>query len=189
MQLCQALRQVNALLISLQKHTGQFQEARGPRLNIRPVMRDVNHGLSQYLSFDRSTSAGRRYRRLQVTNTTSQTPAPRLFPPSGVLQEATPTNDGSSSVETACAGRVQSVRDELCRRRSAGDPIQSGANAQAATLQQIQPLHNFDTRYRDRDVAMFSSLSSLPQIPPAPPRPSSSHSARPGTPSTQHPTH
>src|SRR3984893_5503798 len=80
------------------------------------------------------------------------------------LQEAPPANDGNLSVGNGVVLEgFQSVRDELLQTRIQQETqAQSGANAQLASLQQIQPTFTTSTEDIGTQMsALFSSLSSL----------------------------
>jgi flagellar hook-associated protein 1 FlgK len=102
---------------------------------------------------------------LQVTNNNiANASTPGYSRQVAILQEATPTNDGSSSVGNGVVLEgYQSVRDELVQTQIQQETqSQSGANAQLATLQQIQPTFTTSTQDIGTEMsAMFSSLSSL----------------------------
>jgi flagellar hook-associated protein 1 FlgK len=88
-----------------------------------------------------------------------------------ILQEATPTNDGSLSMGNGVVLEgFQSVRDELVQMRIQQETeAQSGANAQLSSMQQIQP--TFTTSAQDIGTsmsAMFTSISSLSTNPNSP---------------------
>lgn len=81
-----------------------------------------------------------------------------------VLQEATPTNDGNASLGNGVVLEgYQSVRDELVTSQIQQETqAQSGANAQLASLQQIQPTFTTSTNDIGTEMsALFTSISSL----------------------------
>jgi len=102
---------------------------------------------------------------LQVTNNNiANASTPGYSRQLAIFQEATPTNDGSSSVGNGVVLEgYQSVRDELVQTQIQQETqAQSGANAQLASLQQIQPTFTTSTQDIGTEMsAMFSSLSSL----------------------------
>ena len=143
-------------------------------------MRDVNHGLSQYLSFDRSTSAGRRYRRSSSNEQQHRKRQhPRLFPPSGDTSGSDANQRRQQQCwKRRCAGRVpERARRAGADADPAGDPIPERCERAAGHVAaDTAHLHNFDTRYRDRDVGhvleSFKSFHKSHQLHIAP---SSSH--------------
>jgi len=81
-----------------------------------------------------------------------------------VLQEATPTNDGNASLGNGVVLEgYQSVRDELVTSQIQQETqAQSGANAQLASMQQIQPTFTTSTNDIGTQMsALFTSISSL----------------------------
>jgi len=102
---------------------------------------------------------------LQVTNNTiANARTPGYSRQVAVLQEAAPTNDGNLSVGNGVVLEgYQSVRDELVTTQIQQETqAQSGANAQLASLQQIQPTFTTSTQDIGTEMsAMFSSLSAL----------------------------
>jgi flagellar hook-associated protein 1 FlgK len=81
-----------------------------------------------------------------------------------ILQEAAPTNLGNLSVGNGVVLEgYQSVRDELLQSRIQQETqSQSGANAQLASMQQIQPAFTTSTQDIGTQMsALFASLSSL----------------------------
>jgi flagellar hook-associated protein 1 FlgK len=102
---------------------------------------------------------------LQVTNNNiSNANTPGYSRQIAVLQEAAPTNDGNISEGNGVVLEgFQSVRDELVTTQIQQETqAQSGANAQLASLQQIQPVFTTSTQDIGTEMsAMFSSLSSL----------------------------
>jgi flagellar hook-associated protein 1 FlgK len=102
---------------------------------------------------------------LQVTNNNiANASTPGYSRQVAVLQEAAPTNDGNLSVGNGVVLEgYQSVRDELVTTQIQQETqAQSGANAQLASLQQIQPTFTTSTQDIGTEMsAMFSSLSAL----------------------------
>jgi len=102
---------------------------------------------------------------LQVTNNNiANASTPGYSRQVAILQEAAPTNDGTISVGNGVVLEgYQSVRDELVQTQIQQETqAQSGANAQLASLQQIQPTFTTSTQDIGTEMsAMFSSLSSL----------------------------
>jgi flagellar hook-associated protein 1 FlgK len=81
-----------------------------------------------------------------------------------ILQEAAPSNEGNLNMGNGVVLEgFQSVRDELLQTRIQQETqAQSGANAQLASLQQIQPTFTTSTQDIGTQMsALFSSLSSL----------------------------
>jgi flagellar hook-associated protein 1 FlgK len=81
-----------------------------------------------------------------------------------ILQEAAPTHDGNLSQGNGVVLEgYQSVRDELVQSRIQQETqAQSGANAQLASMQQIQPAFTTSTQDIGTQMsALFASLSSL----------------------------
>jgi len=81
-----------------------------------------------------------------------------------ILQEAAPTTDGTLSVGGGVALEgYQSVRDELVTTQIQQETTaQSGANAQLASMQQIEPTFTTSTQDIGTDMsALFSSISNL----------------------------
>jgi flagellar hook-associated protein 1 FlgK len=81
-----------------------------------------------------------------------------------ILQEAAPTNDGNVSVGNGVMLEgYQSVRDELVQSQIQQETqAQSGANAQLASMQQIQPAFTSSTQDIGTQMsALFSSISGL----------------------------
>jgi len=81
-----------------------------------------------------------------------------------ILQEAAPTNENNLSVGNGVVLEgYQSVRDELVQTQIQQETqAQSGANAQLATLQQVQPTFTTSTQDIGTQMsALFSSLSGL----------------------------
>jgi flagellar hook-associated protein 1 FlgK len=81
-----------------------------------------------------------------------------------VLEEAAPTDEGSfSSGNGVVLEGFQSVRDELVQTQIQQETqAQSGANAQLASLQQIQPTFTTSTQDIGTEMsAMFSAISTL----------------------------
>jgi flagellar hook-associated protein 1 FlgK len=81
-----------------------------------------------------------------------------------ILQEAAPTNEGNlSSGNGVVLEGYQSVRDELVQSRIQQETQdQSGANAQLASMQQIQPAFTTSTQDIGTQMsALFASFSSL----------------------------
>lgn len=88
-----------------------------------------------------------------------------------ILQEVAPTTDGNLSVGGGVAIEAyQSVRDELVQTQIQNETsAQSGANAQLASMQQIQPTFTTSTQDIGTDIsALFSSISSLSTNPASP---------------------
>jgi flagellar hook-associated protein 1 FlgK len=102
---------------------------------------------------------------LQITNNNiANASTPGYSRQVAILQEATPTGDGNSSIGNGVVLEgYQSVRDELVQTQIQQETqAQSGANAQLASLQQIQPTFTTSTQDIGTEMsAMFSSLSSL----------------------------
>jgi len=102
---------------------------------------------------------------LQVTNNNiANASTPGYSRQVAILQEAAPTEDGSSSVGNGVVLEgYQSVRDELVQAQIQQETqAQSGANAQLASMQQIQPTFTTSTQDIGTEMsAMFSSFSSL----------------------------
>ena len=102
---------------------------------------------------------------LQVTNNNiANASTPGYSRQVAILQEAAPTNDGTISVGNGVVLEgYQSVRDELVQTQIQQETqAQSGANAQLASLQQIQPTFTTSTQDIGTEMsAMFSSLSAL----------------------------
>jgi flagellar hook-associated protein 1 FlgK len=102
---------------------------------------------------------------LQVTNNNiSNANTPGYSREVAVLQEAAPENEGNLSIGNGVVLEgFQSVRDELVQMRIQQETQdQSGANAQLATLQQIEPTFTTSTQDIGTQMsALFSSLSSL----------------------------
>ena len=102
---------------------------------------------------------------LQVTNNNiANASTPGYSRQVAILQEAAPTNDGNISVGNGVVLEgYQSVRDELVQTQIQQETqAQSGANAQLASLQQIQPTFTTSTQDIGTEMsAMFSSLSAL----------------------------
>src|ERR1700677_937359 len=102
---------------------------------------------------------------LQVTNNNianANTPGYSRQVP--ILQEAAPTDDsGVSTGNGVVLEGFQSVRDELVQTQIQQETqAQSGANAQLASLQQIQPTFTTSTQDIGTEMsAMFSSISTL----------------------------
>ena len=85
-----------------------------------------------------------------------------------VFQEAAPSSNGDLSAGNGVdLVRYQSVRDELLQRQIQQETqSQSGANAQLASLQQIEPIFTTSTSDIGTQMsALFSSLSSLATSP------------------------
>lgn len=85
-----------------------------------------------------------------------------------VFQEAAPTNEGNLSIGNGVVlAGYQSVRDELLQTSIQRETqSQSGANAQLASLQQIEPTFTTSTQDIGTQMsALFSSISSLSSNP------------------------
>ena len=110
-------------------------------------------------SLDAATGA------LQATNNNiANANTPGYTRQEAVLQEATPITDGNLTVGGGVVLEgYQSVRDELVQTQIQQETqAQSGANAQLAQLQQIQPIFTTSTNDIGTQMsALFSSLSSL----------------------------
>jgi len=81
-----------------------------------------------------------------------------------ILQEAAPTDDGGISMGNGVVLEgFQSVRDELVQTQIQQETqTQSGANAELASMQQIQPTFATSTQDIGTEMsAMFSSISTL----------------------------
>ena len=81
-----------------------------------------------------------------------------------ILEETTPINEGNFSAGSGVELKgFQSVRDELLQTQIQQETqAQSGANAQLASLQQIQPAFTTSTQDIGTQMsALFSSISSL----------------------------
>jgi flagellar hook-associated protein 1 FlgK len=106
---------------------------------------------------------------LQVTNNNiANANTPGYSRQVAILQEAAPTNDGNLSVGNGVVLEgFQSVRDELVQTQIQQETqSQSGANAQLASLQQIQPTFTTSTQDIGTQMsALFSSISSLSTTP------------------------
>jgi flagellar hook-associated protein 1 FlgK len=102
---------------------------------------------------------------LQITsNNIANASTPGYSRQVAILQAAAPTVDNNSSVGNGVVLEgFQSVRDELVQMRIQQETqAQSGANAQLASLQQIQPAFTTSTQDIGTEMsAMFASLSSL----------------------------
>lgn len=102
---------------------------------------------------------------LQVTNNNiANANTPGYSRQVAILQEATPTTDGSISVGNGVVLEgFQSVRDELVQMRiQQQTQANSGANAQLSSMQQIQPTFTTSTQDIGTEMsALFSSISSL----------------------------
>ena len=102
---------------------------------------------------------------LQVTNNNiANANTPGYSRQVAILQEAASTNDGGFSVGNGVVLEgFQSIRDELVQTQIQQETqTQSGANAELASMQQIQP--TFTTSSQDIGTemsAMFSSISTL----------------------------
>lgn len=123
-------------------------------------MASLNSALSVAVhSLDAATGA------LQVTNNNiANANTPGYTRQVVILQEAAPTEqDGLSTGNGVVLEGYQSVRDELVQTQIQQETqAQSGANAQLASLQQIQP--TFTTSSEDIGTqmsALFSSISTL----------------------------
>jgi flagellar hook-associated protein 1 FlgK len=123
-------------------------------------MASLNSALSVAVhSLDAATGA------LQVTNNNiANANTPGYTRQVVILQEAAPTvQDGLSTGNGVVLEGYQSVRDELVQTQIQQETqAQSGANAQLASLQQIQP--TFTTSSEDIGTqmsALFSSISTL----------------------------
>jgi flagellar hook-associated protein 1 FlgK len=102
---------------------------------------------------------------LQITNNNiANANTPGYSRETVVLQEAAPTEtDGVSTGNGVVFEGYQSVRDELVQRQIQQETqAQSGANAQLASLQQIQPTFTTSTQDIGTEMsALFSSISNL----------------------------
>ncbi len=102
---------------------------------------------------------------LQVTNNNiANANTPGYTRQVAVLQEAMPSTDGGLSTGSGVdLVGYQSIRDELVQNQIQQETgAQSGANAQLATLNQIQPTFTTSTDDIGTDMsALFSSISSL----------------------------
>jgi flagellar hook-associated protein 1 len=115
--------------------------------------------LTAVQSLDAATGA------LQVTNNNiANANTPGYSRQVAILQEATPTDDGGVSTGNGVVLEgFQSVRDELVQTQIQQETqAQSGANAQLASLQQIQPTCTTSTQDIGTEMsAMFSAISTL----------------------------
>jgi flagellar hook-associated protein 1 FlgK len=102
---------------------------------------------------------------LQVTNNNiANANTPGYSRQVAILQEAAPTVDGGISTGNGVVLEgFQSVRDELVQTQIQQETqAQSGANAQLASLQQIQPTFTTSTQDIGTEMsALFSSISGL----------------------------
>jgi flagellar hook-associated protein 1 FlgK len=102
---------------------------------------------------------------LQVTNNNiANANTPGYTRQVAVFQEAAPTDEGNDSVGNGVVLEgFQSVRDELVTSQIQQETqAQSGANAQLASLQQIQPTFTTSTQDIGTQMsALFASISSL----------------------------
>jgi flagellar hook-associated protein 1 FlgK len=102
---------------------------------------------------------------IQVTNNNiANANTPGYTRETAVVQEATPSEDGNLSTGNGVnLEGYQSVRDELVQTQIQQETsAQSGANAQLASMQQIQPTFTTSTQDIGTEMsALFSSISSL----------------------------
>jgi flagellar hook-associated protein 1 len=102
---------------------------------------------------------------LQITsNNIANANTPGYSRQVAVFQEATPTDEGNYSLGNGVVLQgYQSVRDELVTSQIQQETqAQSGANAQLASLQQIQPTFTASTQDLGTQMsALFSSISNL----------------------------
>jgi len=102
---------------------------------------------------------------LQVTNNNiANANTPGYSRQVAIFEQATPTDEGSySSGNGVVLEGFQSVRDELVQTQIQQETqAQSGANAQLASLQQIQPTFTTSTQDIGTEMsAMFSAISTL----------------------------
>jgi flagellar hook-associated protein 1 FlgK len=109
-------------------------------------------------SLDAATGA------LQVTNNNiANSNTPGYTREVVTFQQATPTEDGNLTMGNGVVGGYQSVRDELLQGQiQQQTQAQSGANAELASLQQIEPTFTTNTQDIGTEMsALFSSLSAL----------------------------
>jgi len=99
-----------------------------------------------------------------INNNIANSNTPGYVRQVAVLQEAAPTSNGNDSVGNGVVLEgYQSVRDELVTSQIQQETqAQGGANAQLASLQQIQPTFTTSTQDIGTQMsALFTSLSSL----------------------------